>query len=499
MPDPKGRWTLRLGVVALAAAAAICVPSGSGNAATPSSWLYGADSSSALFRIDAASGATQLIGPTGVGGMTDIAFTPDGRLYGISFGRLYRVDVGTGRATPIGDGIAMGTVNALASDARGHLYVASLDGSLGVLDSVTGRATRVGSYGRGLGSWGDLAFAPDGTLFATAKLSGRQVLLRVNPATGIATAQVPLAVSDVYGLAFGPGGSLVGAANGDSTPPVLVSIDPATGRSNTIGQMPNARGMWGLASRPSRSSATPAPTGCTKATATRLVEQNRLNHFGLPNPVRQALCGPFTGPGSTAMAVTIGAPTCWGIQHWAVFTFKGGAWRLALDQAAFLMPPLAAVGSGIRETTAVHRAGDGRCFPSGGTRARIWRWNGSRLVAGPWQQQASGEPQRRAFYSPSRNLFCNMAPRGVTCSSGKPEHVVSMGLDGRLIICRGIGCIGNAGETDPQPNPTLLAYGRQITAGRFRCLSLESGVRCTVTQTGKGFLINRDGISRVGQ
>ncbi len=52
-----------------------------------------------------------------------------------------------------------------------------------------------------------------------------------------------------------------------------------------------------------------------------------MNHFALPNPVRQVLCGPFTGAGSEAMAVTIGAPTCWGIQHWGVFTLTQGVWR----------------------------------------------------------------------------------------------------------------------------------------------------------------------------
>jgi hypothetical protein len=44
--------------------------------------------------------------------------------------------------------------------------------------------------------------------------------------------------------------------------------------------------------------------------------------------------------------------------------------------------------------------------------------------------------------------------------------------------------------------PTL-AYGKQISYGRFRCLSLGSGVWCIVIQTGKGFLINRDGVTRV--
>ena len=48
--------------------------------ASSSSWLYGADAVSTLFRIDAASGATRRVGATGVRSMTDIAFTPDDAL-----------------------------------------------------------------------------------------------------------------------------------------------------------------------------------------------------------------------------------------------------------------------------------------------------------------------------------------------------------------------------------------------------------------------------------
>ena len=246
-----------------------------------------------------------------------------------------------------------------------------------------------------------------------------------------------------------------------------------------------------------------ALAACSKATAKQLVNQHDLNHFALPNPVGQALCGPFTGRGSESMAVTILAPTCWGVQHWAVFDLDGGTWRLVLEQAAYLHPPLVAVGSGIRETTAVHRAGDPRCFPSGGKRSRIWHWNGSRLVAGPWNQAGKGTSNMAAFFTPSRNLFCTIGDHGgrqggVTCSSRKPEHTVSLALDGRLHICRGAGCIGNPGIDDPQPTPKLLAYGKQISLGRFRCRSEATGVTCVVARSGKGFLINRDGVRRVG-
>lgn len=267
-------------------------------------------------------------------------------------------------------------------------------------------------------------------------------------------------------------------------------------------QSAGGAGLSGAAS-PGTSTAT---SGCSRAKARQLVEQHHLNGFLLPNPVSQVLCGPFTGPGSQAMAVTILAPTCWGIQRWGVFRFASGTWRLVLDQPAYLVPPLVAVGSEIRETTAVFRSGDPRCIPSGGAHARIWHWNGSRLVAGPWKRVAKGEPEARGFDSPSLNISCGMFDdssfRQVVCQSRTPPQKVTMDSVGRLSTCRdrtpsdsNNNCnLGDRGEGPIRP----LAYGRQITVGRFRCLSLEIGVRCTVIRSGKGFLINRDGVSRVG-
>ena len=117
-----------------------------------------------------------------------------------------------------------------------------------------------------------------------------------------------------------------------------------------------------------------------------------------------------------------------------------------------------------------------------------------------------GEPERKGFYSPSRNIACGMSDdskfRYANCQSRVPPQNVTMDANGRVSICR-----------DPTPNnstnecnlgdpgegviPTL-AYGKQIIVGRFRCQSLEIGVRCTVIKTGKGFLINRNGARRVG-
>jgi hypothetical protein len=82
------------------------------------------------------------------------------------------------------------------------------------------------------------------------------------------------------------------------------------------------------------------------------------------------------------MAVTIAAETCWPVQGWAVFSFVGGTWKLVFDESGFIVPPLVAVGAEIKETTPVFRSTDSRCNPTGGTRARLWSWDGTTLTPG---------------------------------------------------------------------------------------------------------------------
>ena len=252
---------------------------------------------------------------------------------------------------------------------------------------------------------------------------------------------------------------------------------------------------------PSAEAGGTAPTAdCSQSTARQLVEQHELNDFDLQNPVVQLLCGPFTGPGSEAMAITIAAPTCWGVQRWVVFRLTSGAWQLVLDKRLFIFN-LAAVGSDIRETAPVWRRGDPRCLPTGGKHERVWHWDGTRLVPGPWKQTQKAEPRPKGFYSPSHNIYCGMYDdstyRFVECASYKPMQKATLRVSGRVAVCRDRGTrnrcnIGNPGEGTPS-----LAYGRQATVGRFRCRSQKSGMRCFVIQTGKGFLLNRSGVSRV--
>ena len=65
---------------------------------------------------------------------------------------------------------------------------------------------------------------------------------------------------------------------------------------------------------------------------------------------------------------------------------------------------LDAVGSGIRETHFVLRPGDAHCFPTGGTRSRTWRWNGTRFTSGAWKQSKPASPGTLSISPPSGYL-----------------------------------------------------------------------------------------------
>ena len=98
-----------------------------------------------------------------------------------------------------------------------------------------------------------------------------------------------------------------------------------------------------------------------------------------------------------------------------------------------------------------------------------------------------------SFRSPTGNLSCHMGDSTVYCQSEQLPHSVYMGLDGRFTVCPGRSCIGK-----PDSNSPTLAYGREVTVGGFRCGSAQAGITCTAIQSGKGFLIDRVGVRRVG-
>jgi hypothetical protein len=240
-----------------------------------------------------------------------------------------------------------------------------------------------------------------------------------------------------------------------------------------------------------------ATLACSAQAADELVKRLGLSDPEVTNPVFKVLCGAFTGPGSQTMVVSLLGPGSTGMIDWVVFRSLGGEWQFLMKrhQAA----ALTAAGSDIREKVSIFRPGDSRCCPSGGTKARIWHWDGTRLVAGPWKQvtpprSGAGTRHLYVFTSPSRNILCRLGDEGLAnCLTVRPPLAVDLSHNGRMSVCRGSRCIGT-GKFGSVPT---LGYGKKDAYAGYVCRSQKVGVTCTDAKSGKGFLINRSGVSRV--
>ena len=169
--------------------------------ASPS--IYIDDSSGRLGIVDVQTGATTVIGTSGVA-FTDIAFAPNGDLFGLSFTAFYRINPQTASVTFFGNhGIPEG--NALVFDSDGKLYAAgSQSTSLYQINPATGIATALGNMG--YSSAGDLAFK-NGMLYLS---SNTNELVRISLSTYAGTSVGPLGFSSVFGLATGSNNVLYG-------------------------------------------------------------------------------------------------------------------------------------------------------------------------------------------------------------------------------------------------------------------------------------------------
>lgn len=103
------------------------------------------------------------------------------------------------------------------------------------------------------------------------------------------------------------------------------------------------------------------------------------------------------------------------------------------------------------------------------------------------------------FHSPSGNIGCVMDRSGVRCdirdhdwpTPPKPKSCeldygggVFVGKHKRAgFICAGDTTLGIG---------KALPYGQSKHLGRFRCTSLESGMRCKNRRSGHGFLLSRE-------
>ena len=179
--------------------------------------LYIDDSDGNLGTVDVQTGAVTVIGATGVV-LTDIAFAPNGKLYGISFTDLYRINPTTAVATRIGaHGIAQG--NALVFGDDGTLYAMGNGATdLYTVNLYTGVASVLADIG--FESAGDLAFN-DGELYLSSTTND---LIEFDPDTFEVTDVGSFGFDNVYGLATGDDGVLYGVSGTQ-----VFSVDTATG------------------------------------------------------------------------------------------------------------------------------------------------------------------------------------------------------------------------------------------------------------------------------
>jgi uncharacterized protein DUF6636 len=273
------------------------------------------------------------------------------------------------------------------------------------------------------------------------------------------------------------------------------------------------------AKSPNASLGSSATSGrCSEAAGRRIVKQLRLGDPYVADPFGKVLCGAFTGPGSQAMVVMLRGQGNTGFVHWVVFRWAGGAWQFLMKQPAGAS--ITAAGSDIRQTLPIYRPADSRCCPSGGTKTRIWHWNGSRFVAGPWKQVTPGAAAASKggvtddyFKTPSGNIVCGYRyggniPASVGCrikSGLKPppagrgpgcfsRNEVFLRATGRTTTGRTI-CPGepegDAGVFAFESVARVLGYGNTWSGGGLRCTSAFTGLTCR-NKSGHGFFLSRE-------
>jgi hypothetical protein len=171
--------------------------------AVPGPVIYVTDAAGELSTINLGTFAVRRIGSEGTL-LTDIAFSPNGQLYGVSFTTLYRINRTTGQATFIGN-LGISDANALVFDAKGNAYTAgAADEELYSINLTTGRVRPIGSMAP-FNSAGDLTFY-NGFLILSGCSGPSQcgtrpdTLVELNPNTGKPLSSVPLNVANLYGL-----------------------------------------------------------------------------------------------------------------------------------------------------------------------------------------------------------------------------------------------------------------------------------------------------------
>lgn len=198
--------------------------------------LYVVDPNSDLYTLDTVTGSVALVGPVGIGSVTDIA-AHKGAMYGLTFGSdLLLIDPNSGAGAVVGP---LGVfANSLAVAPNGTIYAGG-NGNLYTINPNTGAATLVGAFGGPLISSGDLAFDSNGVLYGTLFDGSSDVLAQIDINTGAASPLFSLGFTGAYGLAFCCCGLFVANEEGK-----LYQVSVGTGSLNPIAK--TGVRIWGM-------------------------------------------------------------------------------------------------------------------------------------------------------------------------------------------------------------------------------------------------------------
>jgi outer membrane protein assembly factor BamB len=206
-----------------------------------------------LFIIDDEDFDLLLVGPFGIdemeGGITDMAVTPDGTLYGITDSKLYTLNASNGAATYIADVPGVENVG-LTFLTDGTLLATDAPGGVRQINPTTGLVNEVGTFGGGYATAGDLVAVADGTMFAISdegpvgNEADNNVLLTVNTSTGVASPVGQIGFGGVFGCAVANNKVYAFTREGH-----VIEIDPTTGQGNSRRQHVGTA-FWGAGVTP---------------------------------------------------------------------------------------------------------------------------------------------------------------------------------------------------------------------------------------------------------
>ena len=214
-----------------------------------------------LYRIDDQSFDLVLLGPFGLGEeelITDLAVTPDGKIYGISQTALYSIDEATGAATFLADVPGEDNVGMTFLD-DGTLLATDENGGVRRIDPVSGETSEVGHFGELYATAGDLVGVFGGNMYAISDKGpegneqDNNLLLTVDPETGKGFPVGQIGYGRVFGCAVANGKIYAFTSpfrDDPDDPPFgeVIEIDPVTGAGELVRSHPVE--FWGAGVTP---------------------------------------------------------------------------------------------------------------------------------------------------------------------------------------------------------------------------------------------------------